>query len=245
MKDLDRKQEGQDLKARDLNKKNSTKRLQVIPAILLSIDTFDYAEILLPEHVSALGCNTLTHLPESAESEYTQSETCGCVRLYLQEFGLNIGSKGFFSPPFSSLLSSYSLSLSFLPSRLLLCFPSSSGCNMLLRALWEEIGPPVLLVCVLTAPSCSTQLAGHRQSRECSTNCVGHRGYAASLSLSTLFASASCSLMRFTLHSPLIYCIIMHDITVYIAMTNKYPTLMFESGNLKCITAVEVYFLVR
>lgn len=131
--------------------------------------------ILLPEHVNALGCNTLTHLPESAESGHAWLETCGCVRLYLQRFGLNIGSKDFFSPPCS-----YSLSLSFLPSRLLLCFPSSSGCNMLLRALWEEISPPVLSVCILTAPSCSTQLAGHRQPRECSTNCAGHWGYAVS-----------------------------------------------------------------
>lgn len=47
---------------------------------------------------------------------------------------------------------------------------------------------PVLSVCVLKAPSCSTPLAGHRQPREHSTNCLGHQGYAASVSLSTLSA---------------------------------------------------------
>lgn len=108
---------------------------------------------------------------------------------------------------------------------------SSSGRAMLLKALWEETSPPVLSVCVLAAPSCSTQLADHGQPRERCSNCAGRRGYAASPSLSTLSASASLSLMRFALRSPLGYCIIMHDITVYIAMTNKYRTLMLDSGN--------------
>lgn len=108
------------------------------------------------------------------------------------------------------------------------CCAPSSGCNMLLKALWEENSPPVLSVCVLTVPSCSTQLVGHRQPREGSTNCAGHWGYTASLSLSTLSASASLSLMWFTVCSLLIYCIIMNDITVYIAMPNKYWTLIFQ-----------------
>lgn len=127
---------------------------------------------------------------------------------------------------------SLSLSLSVFPSGLLLFFPTSSGCNVLLKALWEEMSPPVLSVCVLTAPSCFTQLAGHRQPRECSTNCAGHQGYAASPSLSTLPASASLCIMWLALRSPLSYCIIMHDIRVYIAIANKYA-LTFESGNFK------------
>lgn len=124
--------------------------------------------ILLPEHANALGCNTLTHLSESAESGHAQLVTGGCVWLYLWEFGLNMGLKGF-SPPCS-----HSLPLYFSLKSLILCFPSSSGCDMLLEALWEEISSPVLSVCVLTAPYCSTRLAGHRQPRECKTNCAGH-----------------------------------------------------------------------
>lgn len=145
----------------------------------------------------------------------------------------------------SFLLLAFSLFLYLSPPLACCRHHSSSDCNMFLQALWEEISPPMLCVCVVTVLSCSTQLSGHRQLRERSTNCSGHWGYTASLSLSTLSASASISVMWFTHCSPLSYCIITHDITVYIAMTNKYWTLMFETGNLKCSAVVEVSFLLR
>lgn len=99
--------------------------------------------VLLPKH-AALACNTLTHLPESAESGHARLETCGCVHLYLWVFGLNMYSKGF-SPDCSHTLS-FSVAC---------CCAPSSGCNMLLEDLWEESSPPVLSVCVLTVPTCS------------------------------------------------------------------------------------------
>lgn len=61
---------------------------------------FYYEEsILLPEHASALGFYTSAHLSESAESGHAWLEICGRTRLYLLEFGFNMGSL------FSSLLS--------------------------------------------------------------------------------------------------------------------------------------------
>lgn len=74
-------------------------------------------------------------------------------------------------------------------SSLLSSSPSPHECK---ETLWEEISAPVLSVWVLTAPSyCCTQLSGYRQQMEHSTNCAGHRGHAASPSLSTQFASPS------------------------------------------------------
>lgn len=59
--------------------------------------------MLLPEHATALGCNTLTHLAESAESGHAWLQTCGCVHLCLSEFWINMGFL-FFRPLYRPLL---------------------------------------------------------------------------------------------------------------------------------------------
>lgn len=94
----------------------------------------------------------------------------------------------------------------------------------------QENSPPVASVCVLTAPSCSAQPTGHRQPWERGTNCVGHQGYAASLSLS---ASPVVDVVFWSYRVPT------YDITVYIAITNKYCAPLFEYGDVKCIAAVK------
>lgn len=114
MKGNESRQEGQDLKTNNPNKKRNTKILQVISTFFILEETLLIAWVelrILPKH-AALHRNTLTHLPESAESGHAWLETCGCAHLYLWEFGLNMGSKDF---PFDC-----SHSLSFSPS-LLLC----------------------------------------------------------------------------------------------------------------------------
>lgn len=64
--------------------------------------------MLLPEHATALGCNTLTHLAESAESGHAWLQTCGCVHLYLSEFWINMGFL-FFSSSLSTFVTPHIL----------------------------------------------------------------------------------------------------------------------------------------
>lgn len=86
MKVFDRKQEARHLNTAEPRKerRGGKKQLKAIAAILFSIDTFYYVEsILLPEHASALGWISVTHLPVSAESRHARLQTCGCIRCYV------------------------------------------------------------------------------------------------------------------------------------------------------------------
>lgn len=129
MKDLYPRQEGRDLKSKDPNKKVQS-NWPFCLALTLFIMWVEL--IFLPEHATALGCNTMWHTCLNQLSQGT-CKTWACTSLFT-EHGLS-----FLPALFLSLR--LSPSLFFFPSRLLLYFPSSSGCNMLLKALWEEISP--------------------------------------------------------------------------------------------------------
>lgn len=169
MKDLYPRQEGRDLKSKDPNKKVQS-NWPFCLALTLFIMWVEL--IFLPEHATALGCNTMWHTCLNQLSQGT-CKTWACTSLFT-EHGL-------------SFLPALFLSLSVFP---LLYFSSPLDCcctfppPQVVICSWRLCGRrSALSGCVLTAPSSSRQLAGHRQPRECSTNCAGHRGYAASLSL--------------------------------------------------------------
>lgn len=185
MKDFEWGQEGQDLKTGDPNKKNQYK------------ETSNHSSHSVQHcHCWLCGKSRYCCLSMSVLWAVTHWHTCLSQLSQGTHSWRHVGVHVFIYRSLGYIWAQKIVLL--LALTLFLHLSSTKGCYhtppQVVMCFWRlcgRISSPVLSVCVLTAPSCSTQLAGHRQPMECSTNCAGHRGYAASLSLSARSASAS------------------------------------------------------